>query len=156
MARRPRSLRGAGVSPGATADGAARGALLIEFCGLPGAGKSHLAGALLAGLRREGIPARAGDASIAPNIAPVRRFPRKLLAAGRDVLSDPAWAARVGLAIARAERDAVDVVSRSLQWFVTQWVLDRAAGRPGVHVFEEGVLQALWSIGLRGDPDGLL
>ncbi len=138
------------------ADGAARGALLIEFCGLPGAGKSHLAGALLASLRREGIPARAGDASIAPDIAPVRRIPRKLLAAGREVLSDPAGAARVGLAIARAERDAVDVVSRSLQWFVTQRVLDRAAGRAGVHVFGEGVLQALWSIGLRGDPDALL
>ena len=138
------------------ADGAARGALLIEFCGLPGAGKSHLAGALLADLRREGIPARAGDASIAPNIAPVRRIPRKLIAAGREVLSDPAGTARVGLAIARAERDAVDVVSRSLQWFVTQQVLDRAAGGTGVHVFGEGVLQALWSIGLRGDPDALL
>ena len=138
------------------ADGAARGALLIEFCGLPGAGKSYLAGALLAGLRREGIPARAGDASIAPNIAPVRRIPRKLFAAGRVVLSDSAGAARVGLAIARAERDAVDVVSRSVQWFVTQQVLDRAAGGAGVHVFGEGVLQALWSIGLRGDPDALL
>jgi hypothetical protein len=138
------------------ADGAARSALLIEFCGLPGAGKSHLADALVAGLRREGIPARDGDASIAPGVAPVRRIPRKLLAAGREVLDDPAAAARVGLAIARAERDAVDVVTRSLQWFVTQRILDRAAGRAGVHVFEEGVLQALWSIGLRGDPDGLL
>ncbi|HEX6401296.1 MAG TPA: ATP-binding protein [Actinomycetota bacterium] len=138
------------------AERATRGALLIEFCGLPGAGKSHLAGALLAGLRREGIPARAGDAAIAPNIAPVRRIPRKLLAAGSEVLSDPVGAARVGLAIARAERDAVDIVSRSLQWFVTQRVLDRAAGRAGVHVFGEGVLQGLWSIGLRGDPDALL
>jgi hypothetical protein len=145
------------VNRGTTADdGAARSALLIEFCGLPGAGKSHLAGALLAGLRREGIPARAGDASIAPNIAPVRRIPRKLLAAGSEVLSEPAAAVRVGLAIGRAERNAVDVVSRSLQWFVTQRALDRAAGRAGVHVFGEGVLQALWSIGLRGDPDELL
>jgi hypothetical protein len=72
------------------------------------------------------------------------------------VLSEPAAAVRVGLAIGRAERNAVDVASRSLQWFVTQRVLDRAAGRAGVHVFGEGVLQALWSIGLRGDPDALL
>jgi adenylylsulfate kinase-like enzyme len=50
------------VNRGATADGAAPRALLIEFCGLPGAGKSHVAGALVAGLRREGIPAHAGDA----------------------------------------------------------------------------------------------
>jgi hypothetical protein len=138
------------------ADGGPRVALLIEFCGLPGAGKSHLAGALLAGLRREGIAASDGVASIAPSVAPARRIPRKLLAAGSEVLSDPVGAARVGLAIGRAERNAVDVVSRSLQWFVTQRVLDRAAGRAGVHVFGEGVLQALWSIGLRGDPDALL
>ena len=145
------------MSRGDTAvGGAARGALLVEFCGLPGSGKSHLADALVAGLRREGIPARAGDASIAPDIAPVRRIPRKLLAAGREALADPAGAARVGLAIARAERDAADVISRSLQWFVTQRLLDRAAGRAGVHVFGEGVLQSLWSIGVRGDPDRLL
>lgn len=145
------------MSSGSTApDEVTRSALLVEFCGLPGAGKSHLAAALVDGLRRRGIPARVGDASIAPDVAAVRRIPRKLLAAGREVLDDPAWAVRAGLAVARAERGAGDVVSRSLQWFVTHHVLDRATRRGGVHVFQEGVLQALWSIGMRGDPEPLL
>ena len=144
------------MSRGAIGDGAATRALLIEFCGLPGAGKSHLAAALMDGLGRRGIPVAAGDASISPDVAPTWRIPRKLLAAGQAVLGDPAGSARAGLAISRAERAAGDVASRSLQWFVTQRILDRASGRAGVHVFQEGVLQALWSIGLRGDPDGLL
>lgn len=145
------------MSAGAKAsDGAAGSALLVEFCGLPGAGKSHLAAALVEGLRRRGIPAHASDASISPDASAIRRIPRKLLAAGREVLDDPAGAVRAGLAIARAERSAGDVVSRSMQWLVTQHVLDRAMRRAGVHVFQEGVLQALWSIGLRGDPDALL
>lgn len=141
--------RGARVADRATG-------LLVEFCGLPGAGKSHLAATLVDGLGRRGIPAGAGDASIAPDVGPVRRIPRKLLAAGRAVIGDPPGSARAGLAIARSERGAGDAVSRSLQWFVTQRLLDRASGREGVHVFQEGVLQALWSIGLRGDPDGML
>lgn len=157
MARRARPLRGARVSSGATAaHEVARSALLVEFCGLPGAGKSHLAAALVDGLGRRGIPARVGDASISPDVAAIRRIPRKLLAAGREVLDHPAGAVRAGLAVARAERSSGDVVSRSLQWFVTQRVLDRATPRGGVHVFQEGVLQALWSIGMRGDPEPLL
>ena len=164
MACRPRSLRGARVSRGgarlsrgaSAAEGATRRALLIEFCGLPGAGKSHVAAALVNGLGRRGIPADAGDASIAPEVPPARRIPRKLLAAGGAVLGDPAGSVRAGLAISRGGHRAGDIVSRSLQWFVTQGVLDRASRRPGLHVFQEGVLQALWSVGLRGDPDGLL
>ncbi len=132
------------------------GALLVEFCGRPGAGKSHLATALVDALRRRGIPARAGDASVSPDVAAIRRSPGKLRAAGREVLDDPAGSARAGLAVARAERSAGDAVSRSMQWFVTQRVLDRAIRRGGVHVFQEGVVQALWSIGLRGDPERLL
>jgi hypothetical protein len=142
-------------SGAATTDEAAQRSLLVEFCGLPGAGKSHLAAALVDGLRCRGIAAHAGDAWISPDVAAIRRLPGKLLLATRRALVDPAGAARVGLAIARAERRPGDVVSRSLQWFVTQQALDRAAGRGGVHVFQEGVVQALWSIGLRGDADGL-
>jgi hypothetical protein len=145
------------VSRGTALPGdAASRAVLVEFCGLPGAGKSHLAGALLDGLRGKGIRTRAGDASISANVFATRRIPRKLLAAGREVLDDPAGAIRTCLAVARAERSAGDAASRSIQWLVTQRVLDLATRRGGVHVFEEGVLQALWSIGLRGDPEPLL
>jgi thymidylate kinase len=145
------------VNPGAeVTDEAAPWSLLVEFCGLPGAGKSHVSAALMNQLRRRGIPARAGDAWISPRVPAIRRIPRKLRAATRQAFDDPTGAARAGLAVARAERSAGDVVCRSLQWFVTQHVLGRAAGRAGVHVFQEGVVQALWSIGVRGDPDGLL
>ena len=144
------------MSRGATAGRGAPAALLIELCGLPGAGKSYLAAGLIDALRRKGIPAHAGDASVEPDVAAIRRIPGKLLAAGREVLAHPAGAARAGVAVASAERSAGDAVNRSMQWFVTQRLLGRAVRRGGVHVFQEGVLQALWSIGLRGDPERLL
>ena len=139
---RPSSLRGLAGTVGTRPPMAGREAAADRVLRPPGRRQCTSPAPSPLGLRREGIAASDGVASIAPSVAPARRIPRALLAAGSEALSDPVGAARVGLAIGRAEPECrVDVVSRSLQWFVTQRVLDRAAGAAGVHVLGEGVLQ---------------
>jgi hypothetical protein len=81
---------------------------------------------------------------------------RKVVAAADQGLERPAASLRAALRIASATRSPSDAASRSLQWLVTQHLLARAHGRPGVAVFDEGLLQALWSIGSRGDVGRLL
>ncbi len=49
-----------------------------------------------------------------------------------------------------------EAASRWVQWASTQALMSRARRAPGVHLFDEGVIQALWSLGLRGDPADVL
>ena len=42
-------------------------------------------------------------------------------------------------------------LGRCVQWAITQRLLTSAGRSPGVHLFDEGLLQSLWSVGLRGD-----
>jgi hypothetical protein len=54
------------------------------------------------------------------------------------------------------QRPRTEGLSRCVQWAITQRLLTSAAHSPGVHLFEEGLLQALWSVGLRGDVTSTL
>jgi hypothetical protein len=129
---------------------------VVELLGLPGAGKTHVAGLLSAALARRGVPVRAGGADVAAQVPAPVRLPRKLALVGAAGLACPSGSGRVVRRIADSgQSERADVLGRSVQWLVTQGLLQRARGSDDVHVFDEGVLQALWSIGLRGDPWGL-
>jgi len=49
-------------------------ATIVEFCGLPGAGKSYIAGRVLSTLSEHGVVARLSDDGIGPDVAGPRRF----------------------------------------------------------------------------------
>ena len=125
--------------------------VVVELCGLPGSGKSLLAAALLDDLRRRGVAARSGGAEVGPEVGPGRRVARKLAAAARALVDDPAGTTRACAAAARSQRGLVERASRSLQWAATQGLLRRARRGRAAAVFDEGIVQALWSAGLRGD-----
>jgi chloramphenicol 3-O-phosphotransferase len=130
---------------------------VVELCGLPGAGKTTLARALVQELAGRGHRVRAGALSIAPDVPAQRRILLKAAFAMREALAHPMCTAAAVDAIARSEQRRIDdVPARALQWTVTQWLLRAARRTPGLHVFDEGVIQALWSLALRGNPGRML
>ena len=138
------------------AEGAGGGrALVIELCGLPGAGKSHVAALLRGRLEARGCVPVPSNEAVGPGVPAATRLGRKLAAGLAQTLSRPGSSVRAASTLARAQPPS-DAVSRSLQWLVTQRMLERARSRPGIHLLDEGLMQSLWSAGLRGDAGPLL
>lgn len=134
--------------------------LVVELCGLPGAGKSSLARDVVAGALALGADApgvRMLTAAIGPEIPSTRRIARKLRLVTGETLRRPASAGGVGWNVARSGQGGVGpVASRWVQWEATQRLMAEARSAPGLHLFDEGVTQALWSLGIRGDPSATL
>jgi AAA domain len=129
---------------------------IVELCGLPGSGKSHVAAALARALRARGAPVRAAGASIRPDLPPPLRLSRKLAAAAAGTLAEPGATMGICAAVARSQATMPARASRSLQWIVTQQLLRRARRGSGVQLLDEGVIQAMWSVGLRGDVERVI
>jgi hypothetical protein len=62
----------------------------------------------------------------------------------------------VAALVASGQRRPIDGFARWLSWSTTQQLIRESRGVRGVHVLDEGVLQALWSIGLRADVEPVL
>jgi hypothetical protein len=128
--------------------------LLVELFGLPAAGKSTLARRVLALLAERGVPADLPTARVAPEVPTGPRLVRKLGLVAEAVAARPA--ARLADARRVARAAGADRAGRIVQWLVTAGIARRARPAPGVHLLEEGLLQALWSVGMRGDAGSLL
>jgi AAA domain len=125
--------------------------VIVELCGLPGAGKTSLAEAV-AGV--EGAYPLARPAlGIAPDVSTGRRLARKVGLVVGEATRRPVMEARVALRLGRSGQPGPgQAASRWVQWASTQALMRQARSIPQVHLFDEGLLQALWSLSLRGDP----
>ncbi len=117
--------------------------LLVEFAGLPGAGKSTLASAVAEILEDLGFSLATDPRSPAVSL-PTRLTYVRLLA------SRPAFVLGSVATIARTR----PLTARDLRWATGTWLkrvarLVQASRKPGIHLFDPGVAQALWSIGAR-------
>jgi thymidylate kinase len=129
----------------------------VELVGIPGAGKSHLAAAVAAELRARGIAVTLPQARLAPSVPVARRLARKTVAGAASTLSAPLTTARVVRGVLRSDQPRPsDVVGRVVQWLVAQDLTRRTARQSGVTILDEGLIQALWSIGVRGDVEPVL
>lgn len=130
--------------------------LVVEFCGLPGAGKSTLARALVERLRAGGVPAVDVMAPLGPRAGRGVRIARKVAMVGRAALDPDAWriASEVGLRSGQADRR--DRIARPLNLLVVRAAVARAAQHTGVHVLDQGPLQEWWSAALRADERRVL
>ena len=141
---------------GAARRGGSRG-LTVEFAGIPGAGKSRLVEDFAAGLTARGVPVRQPQDLLGPATPVARRLARKAQASTAAVLDGPGTSSLAVRAIARSgQPTAGDVAGRVVQWLVAQRVTADARHRGAVSLVDEGVLQCLWSIGLRGDVESVL
>ncbi|HTD46528.1 MAG TPA: hypothetical protein VK881_04595 [bacterium] len=126
-----------------------RGHLLVEFVGLPGAGKTTLARAVAGRLARRGLAVK-NVGSLYPDTS-WRVRARKMARGLRGTLSRPHSAYRSGLAVlASGQRSLVDAAKAMHNWLFVSSVMEDNG--PGEHVvlLDEGVFQALWSIGYSG------
>ena len=129
-----------------------RGGVVVELCGLPGAGKTVLAEALVAELRRRGIPAR--DASFAAGrAARWTRLARKAGLVALGAVAEPTAAARSARAVRQAGVSRREVVARTVNLMASRRLATDAARAPGVTVIDQGVVQELGSVAMTGDLD---
>jgi AAA domain len=131
--------------------------LVVELCGLPGAGKSSLAREVLASAPEGDVHIRVPTEAIGPEVPTVRRIGRKLRLVTGETVRQPVPSADAMRRIVGSGQGGVGPISsRWVQWVTTQRLMAVARRTPGVHLFDEGVTQALWSLGLRGDPSSTL
>jgi hypothetical protein len=128
---------------------------IVELCGLPGAGKTSLASAL--GREEGSLITSMPTLGIGPEVPAALRLSRKLGLVAAASIRRPALEATMAHRIWRSGQPGPgDTASRWVQWACAQALMSRARQTPGVHLFDEGVIQALWSLGLRGDPSDAL
>ncbi len=85
------------------------------------------------------------------------RVSRKAALTAAEVLARPASSSRlVGRVMASGQPRMADAIALSAQWLVVQRLLTRNSDRQGITLLDEGVIQTLFSIGLRGQVEGLL
>jgi hypothetical protein len=138
-------------------DGAVVSALTVEFCGLPGAGKSHLVDEVRRALLELDVPVAVATTELATPTPKVARAGTKCRLAAYQLRRDPAHASRVASCLLHgAQRRVGDGPRQLLQWLAVQELLHRSTLGAGVHLLDEGPLQILWSVGLWGEPEPLL
>jgi hypothetical protein len=131
--------------------------LRVELAGIPGAGKTRLSRSLAAGIAAQGLTVTGPDRSMTPAVRASSRIARKALAAVTVALAEPVVTARMGRAVLRSRQPGpADVAGRFLQWQVAQSLLADRHDGADVQIVDEGPVQCLWSLGLRGDPDPAL
>ncbi len=129
---------------------------VVEFCGLPAAGKSTLARAVVAQLRLRGVPTTEVMATLGPDASRSARLARKVMAIGRGAVEPGAVAVALGVGLRSGQQDVRDQVARPANLLVVRHAVRRARRRPGVHVLDQGPLQEWWSAALRADDARVL
>ena len=122
----------------------------VELCGLPGAGKSLIASGVAECLGARGIEVTLPLAAVAATQPFGHRVVAKVLIASREVARAPVDSARAVVAIRRSGQARRDLLHRSLNWLVVRGLYRRSRRRPGIHVFDQGIVQEICSIGYDG------
>lgn len=128
--------------------------VIIEFFGMPGAGKSVLAEQLTWVMSEQGEPARLITRAVAPTVGVPLRYMRKGLMAASQGMRQPFAAVRVLLALSRSGQGGrSQVLRRWLELMVTQTIMRRSKPQE-MAILDQGLLQAIWSIGIHGSYQG--
>ena len=131
--------------------------MIIELCGVPGAGKSTVAHALVTELRGRGHAASLPIEEVSPRRSRGDRLRRKLRRAAVEVAGHPQASARTVRAVMRSHQPTWrDGAVRSLNWLVLRAAMRRASTTPGFHVFDQGLVQELCSLGFAGDAASVI
>lgn len=120
--------------------------LIVEFAGLPGAGKTALSRAVAHRLRQRGIPVIETGVCF-PNTSSIVRA-RKTLRVLTEILRRPGYAHRCARAVwGSRQRSVLDAIKTLHNWlFVSRLMRETRAG-DCVLLLDQGLYQALWSIG---------
>lgn len=124
---------------------------VVEFIGLPGVGKTTLALEVLAHLTSAhltpALPVTLAYTLIRGKPWFVRRFysTRSILGLAR---TQPRYALHTGQVIrASGQRSFYDTLKVTNNWLSVSAATVQAQGAPGIWLFDQGMFQALWSVG---------
>jgi predicted kinase len=127
---------------------------VVELCGLPGTGKSTLAGSVRETLTSRGVPCTIVDGPVSAAAPRHRRIARKAAHGAVQAVGHPLrTAAASRWAMASGQESTRDAVAWVAQWLAVHDVLARARTTSGVNLVEEGVVQSLWTLALRARRD---
>lgn len=126
---------------------AAGRSVVVEFAGLPGSGKSTLSHALAEELRRSGEPVSEVSYEITHRTSPLRRRWIKLGFLLRTLLGQPRRSLEALLEIRRSGQGSLrDSWSTTSNFLYLCGLMAELARRPGIHILDQGVVSALWSV----------
>lgn len=125
--------------------------MIVEFSGTPGVGKSYVADRLLATLQAGGHDAHDGLKLVAATLPSRTRALRKIRVAGVELLRSPVEATRIVRTLVDSGQPPKDLVKLTQNWLVVRSTMRSARRFGGIHLFDQGVIQQLCSIGFRGD-----
>jgi hypothetical protein len=121
-------------------------AFVVEFLGLPGAGKSTIASAAVQQL--SGVVGDVSQPMLSLSAGPspgLRRMKKAVLSISALGRPREAWVASRVISASRQE-SALDAVRLLLNWFVVTSVMHRHGHRGGLCILDQGVFQAIWSV----------
>ena len=131
-------------------------ALAVEFLGLPGVGKSAVCGKTAEYLSRRGFAVREPVLAVSDRSAMgprLRGYAGKSLLIARELLAHPLHSFRSIRVIGSIPQPSLPVLVMVVTNRLMQCSLLRTCKTlPAASLFEEGIFQALWSIGLEARP----
>ena len=132
-----------------------RGSTVIEFVGLAGVGKSTISHRVAEILEQRGWRVEQPTYSADHEMRAWQRLLLKLRLVTAEAVFHPATAVRSLRAIlATRQSSAADVIGLTVNWLFMSSLIRKADRRSGVHVFDEGQFNALWSIGFSATSGG--
>lgn len=120
---------------------------------MPGVGKSAIAHRLGQRLGNEGIAVAQPSYELAHGISRARRVARKLAIVGSETLRSPGlvWRSFQSVRSTGQRQSTVGSLKTIFNWILVAALARRAREYDGVSLFDEGLFQGLWSLGLEGD-----
>lgn len=129
-----------------------RGGLLVEFLGLPGVGKSTISHQVAEILRKEGISVAEPTYVLAHKTRTHTRILKKSAHAIWGTLCRPSRACLLASVVVASRQRSIGDSARTLfNCLFLSSLMRRCEQAGGIYLFDQGMFQALWSIGFHAD-----
>lgn len=127
--------------------------MLVEFFGIPGAGKSTISHRVSERLKNEGRSVEEPMYALTHEAPSAKRYLYKSMYAAYGVALRPAEARSIGALIAGTDQPSrLTLVKTIFNWLFVSGVI-HSRDRDTLHVLDQGLCQAAWSVALGAERD---